>query len=223
MTEMKTKPNALCKNGSALKLCLVALMLLSATEAVAQEPSPKDRHLLLSVFNSGTQLPGNFITLPIHPGVSAGIEFAHNRSTINRWFQTAKLGMLYHQYSQTAVQLYSEGGYRRSVWRGLTAELRMGLGYLHSVTDVPLFKLNSEGTYRRGSKFGRPQFMAGGALGMGYTFHKSAHPWRVQVDYQFYVQTPFINEYVPLLPVNVLHVGGAIPLSVFKKHKVANN
>ncbi|HSI78074.1 MAG TPA: hypothetical protein VK957_19410 [Lunatimonas sp.] len=220
---MKTKPRLKWQNGFVLTICLSILTLLSGTETIAQEQMPKDRHLLLSVFNSGTQLPGNFITLPIHPGVSAGIEFAHNRSTVNRWFQTAKLGMLYHQYSQTAVQLYSEGGYRRSVWRGLSAELRIGLGYLHSFTDVPIFKLNSEGTYRQVSKFGRPQFMAGGALGMGYTFRKAAHPWRIQLDYQFYVQTPFINEYVPLLPVNVLHVGGAVPLSVFKKHKRANN
>jgi hypothetical protein len=214
---MKEKPIAICEKGLTVKLCLLLMVLHSATTTMAQDHSPKDRHLLLSVFNSGTQLPGNFITVPVHPGVSAGIEFAHNRSTVNRWFQTARLGLLHHQYSQTAVQLYSEGGFRRSVWRGLSAEVRVGLGYLHSFTDVPIFKLKSEGTYKRVSKFGRPQFMTGGALGMGYTFHKSAHPWRLQVDYQFYVQTPFINEYVPLLPVSALHVGSAIPLSVFKK------
>jgi len=214
---MKEKPIAICEKGLTVKLCLLLMVLHSATTTMAQDHSPKDRHLLLSVFNSGTQLPGNFITVPVHPGVSAGIEFAHNRSTVNRWFQTARLGLLHHQYSQTAVQLYSEGGFRRSVWRGLSAEVRVGLGYLHSFTDVPIFKLNSEGTYKRVSKFGRPQFMTGGALGMGYTFHKSAHPWRLQLDYQFYVQTPFINEYVPLLPVSALHVGSVIPLSVFKK------
>lgn len=220
---MKTEGNAMGTIGFVLKLGLIFLVLLSASEAIAQEPTPKERHLLLSVFNSGTQLPGNFITVPIHPGVSAGIEFAHNRSTINRWFQTAKLGLLHHQYSQTAVQLYSEAGFRRFVWRGLSAEFRAGIGYLHSFTDVPIFKLNSEGTYRQVSKFGRPQFMASGAFGMGYTFLKAAHPWRLQVDYQFYVQTPFINEYVPLLPVNVLHLGGTIPFSVFIKKNPATN
>jgi len=221
--EMKTNPKAKCINRYAAKLCLITMALLSATGALAQNQTQKEKHLLLSAFNSGTQLPGNFITLPIHPGISAGIEFAHNRSTVNRWFQTAKLGILYHQYSQTAVQLYSEGGFRRSVWRSLSAELRIGAGYLHSFSDVPIFRLNPEGSYRQVSKFGRPQFMTGGALGLGYTFHKATHPWRLQMDYQFYVQLPFINEYVPLLPVNVLHIGGAIPLSVFKKQKASNN
>jgi len=220
---MNNESNSAHKNGFTLKLCLIFMGLYCATGAIAQQQPPKDKHLLLSFFNSGTQPPGSFFTRPIHPGISGGIEFAHNRSEINRWFQTAKLGILYHQYSQTAVQLYSEVGYRRSVWRGLSAEFRIGAGYLHSFTDVPIFRLNSEGTYEQVSKFGRPQFMTGAALGLGYTFHKASHPWRLQLDYQFYVQMPFINEYVPLLPVNALHLGGAIPLSVFKKQKNINH
>lgn len=219
---METKLNFKCKHRFTFIFYLMILLLHFATSAPAQEQAPKDRHLLFSVFNSGTLLPGNFFTLPIHPGVSAGMEFAYNRNTVNRWFQTVKIGLLHHQYSQTAVQLYSEGGFRRSVWRGVSAELRLGVGYLHSFTDVPIFKLNSEGTYRQVSKFGRPQFMAGAALGLGYTFHKASHPWRLQLDYQFYMQAPFINEYVPLLPVNALHLGCAIPLSVFRKRKTVN-
>lgn len=203
-------------------LFLMYLLLFSATRTEAQEQVPKDKYLLFSLFNSGTQLPGNFFTLPIHPGVSAGMEFAYNRNPVNRWFQTAKLGTLHHQYSQTAVQLYTEGGFRRSVRRGISAEFRLGLGYLHSFTDVPIFKLGTDGYYSQVSKFGRPQFMTSSAIGLGYTFLKAKNPWRIQLDYQFYLQTPFINEYVPLLPVNALHVGCAIPVSVLKKTKGVN-
>lgn len=219
---MNVKRNVKFKNGLTLLLFEMCLLLLFANSSVAQDQGPKDRHLLFSVFNSGTQLPGSFFTMPIHPGISTGMEFAYNRSTVNRFFQTAKLGVLHHQYSQTAFQLYTEGGFRRSIWRGISAELRLGVGYLHSFTDVSIFKLGSDGTYSQVSKFGRPQFMASSAIGLGYTFSRATHPWRLQLDYQFYLQTPFINEYVPLLPVSLLHIGCAIPISVFNKSKGVN-
>jgi hypothetical protein len=212
----------MCKKGCKLVLLLLPLMLLLSSRASAQEPTPKERHLLFSVYNSGTQLPGSFLSLPLHPGVSAGMEFAYNRSELNRWFQTAKLGLLYHQYSQTALQLYSEGGYRRAIWRGTSAEMRLGAGYLHSFTDVEIFELDPDGTYARVSRFGRPQFMAGAALGLGYTFQKAAHPWRLQLDYQFYLQMPFVNQYVPMLPVTAVHLGCAVPLTAFQRPSASN-
>lgn len=213
---MSKKSNLCSKFTWSFFLCL-ALCLGSRLEA--QEKLQKERFLLFSVFNSGTQLPGNIFTLPIHPGATVGMEFAHNRNPVNRWFQTAKVGILYHQYSQTAVQVFTEGGYRRSIWQGFSVELRLGVGYLHSFTDVPIFKLGPDGNYNQVSRLGRPQFMASSALGIGHTFLNAKHPWRLQLDYQFYLQTPFINEYVPLLPVNALHLGCAIPVSVLKRNK----
>ena len=213
---MCTKPHLSPKVTWLILLC-TSLCLCFRLEA--QENIPKERFLLFSAFNSGTQLPGNFFTLPIHPGATVGMEFAHNRNPVNRWFQTAKVGVLYHQYSQTAVQVFTEGGYRRAIWRGFSAELRLGVGYLHSFTDVAIFKLGADGNYSQVSRLGRPQFMASSAIGIGHTFLNAKNPWRLQLDYQFYLQMPFINEYVPLLPVNALHLGCAIPVSVFKRNK----
>jgi hypothetical protein len=59
--------------------------------------------------------------------------------------------------------------------------------------------------------------MAGVALGISYTQQKAANPLRFFVDYQFYMQMPFVKSYVPLMPNTLLHVGVGVPFSMFKK------
>jgi hypothetical protein len=168
----------------------------------------------VSVFNLGTQLPGSVFTTPVHPGISAGAEFRYNRSAGNQWFQTAKFGLSYHQYVQTAVQLYSEAGYRRSIWRGTAAEIRLGAGYLHAFSNTEVFKWK-DGTYDKKANLGRAQFMASSALGLSYLCKNNPEKPRVFVDYQFFLQMPFVKSYVPLLPNTALHAGVALPFSFF--------
>ncbi|MDX1910656.1 MAG: hypothetical protein SFV22_04175 [Saprospiraceae bacterium] len=170
--------------------------------------------LVLSLFNLGTQLPGSgtlgIFTTPIHPGISAGTEFSYNRHPLNHFFQTAKLGLYYHQYVQTGIQLYSEAGYRRFIWRGTAAELRLGAGYLHAIAGTEVFKLK-DGAYKKTANLGRPQFMGSGAFGLSYTLQKGERPPRFFLDYQFFLQMPFVKSYVPLEPNVALHLGVAFP------------
>jgi hypothetical protein len=170
--------------------------------------APKERQLLFSVFSTATQLPPTVITTPLHLGGTVGAEFRYNRQPLNQLFQTAKLGVSYHQYAQTAVQLYSEFGYRRMVWQGLGAEIRAGAGYLHTFPATEIFKLDN-GRYTQKRNFGRPQVMAGAALGLNYALPGNTWIRRVFVDYQFFLQMPFVKNYVPLLPNTVLHLGVA--------------
>lgn len=191
---------------------------LPAQNTAGPEPTKaKKWPLVVSIFNTGTQLPGSgtagVFTLPVHPGLSAGTEFRYNSSAKNQWFQTAKLGFSRHQYVQTAIQLYSEAGYRRAIWRGTGAELRLGAGYLHSIPATEQFKIK-DGVYKEKTRWGRPQLMASGAFGLSYTVQKRQNPPRFFLDYQFYLQLPFVKSYVPLLPNTALHVGVALP--VFK-------
>lgn len=171
---------------------------------------------IVSVFNAGTLLPGSgFITTPLHPGVSAGAEFPYNMSLKNRWFQTARLGVSYHQYVQTSVQIYSEAGYRRSIWQGTAIEMRLGAGYLHAFSNTAVFKLK-DGVYKQKTNLGRPQLMASSAVGLSYRSPKKTDAPRFFLDYQFFLQLPFVKSYVPLLPNTALHVGVAFPFSLFK-------
>ena len=198
---------------------LVFLLVLSCAlfEDLVAQQAPKQRNYLASVFNAATQLPGgSFISLPVHLGATVGAEFRYNRRPKNQLFQTAKLGFSHHRYVQNTLQLYSEFGYRRAIWQGTAAELRLGGGYLHAIPATEIFELDGN-TYRRKANLGRPQAMAGAALGLSYTQQKQTKPLRFFLDYQFYLQMPFVKQYVTLLPNTLLHVGVAAPFSIFNK------
>lgn len=188
------------------------LFLLIGSERFAQAQNaapPVKRPLLLSVFQQSAQLPfsGDMFVV-LHPGLDVGTEFYYNKNQRRQWFQTAKLGVWNHHYVQTGIQLYSEAGYRHLFWQGLGAELRLGVGYLHSVPGTEYFELKN-GAYVSKSRFGRPQFMGSAAAGVSYTLSNSL---RFSLDYQFFLQMPFINKYVPMAPGTALHLGVAWPL-----------
>lgn len=197
-------------------LLMLSCWLIAAPNASAQK-APKARNYLVSVFNAATQLPsGNIFPTPMHLGFTAGAEFRYNRKPKYQWFQTAKLGFSHHRYVQSTIQLYSEFGYRQVIVRGLAVELRAGGGYLHAIPATEIFTLKGD-TYKKKTNLGRPQAMAGGAFGFSYTQEKAVKPLRFFVDYQFYLQMPFVKSYVPLLPNALLHVGVGAPFSIFKK------
>lgn len=197
-------------------LVLVVLLLCSAG-LQAQEKAPRQRHLLLSVSTAATQLPpGRVLSLPLHPGVNAGMEFRYNRSALNHFFQTAQVGFWRHRYVQSGIQLYTEVGYRRVIWRGLGAEARLGGGYLHAIPANEVFQL--DGTqYATKRKFGRPQAMAGVAMALSYALPGGSRAPRLFLEDQFYLQLPFVKQYVTLLPNTVLRFGAAIPFSTIQQ------
>ncbi|MCC7465279.1 MAG: hypothetical protein IT261_03365 [Saprospiraceae bacterium] len=199
----------------AVGFVLLLFGLCAPLTASAQQPT-RYRYAMASVFNAATQLPiGQFLSTPVHLGGTAGAEFRYNNHPANQWFQTAKLGFSYHQYVQSTIQLYSEAGYRRAIWKGTAAEFRLGAGYLHAIPATEIFTLK-EGQYKRKTNFGRPQVMAGAALGLSYTQQNATHPLRFFLDYQFYLQMPFVKSYVPLLPNTLLHLGVGVPFTIFK-------
>ncbi|MCB9273274.1 MAG: hypothetical protein H6564_04490 [Lewinellaceae bacterium] len=171
--------------------------------------------VVLSVYNNATLLPGagklGVWGTPVHPGLTVGTEFYYRRTAHGRWLQTANLAYHYHQYALHSIQLYSEAGYRHLFRNQLDAEARLGLGYLHSIPDSKIYELDEEGAYRERTNLGRPQGMASLAIGMGYAFQGPRAP-RIFLLYRFYIQVPFVNEYVPVLPNTALHLGVALPV-----------
>ena len=201
---------------ASIFMALLGLVFLPPSPAGAQNSStPVKKPLVVSLFNLGTQLPGSGVlgvfTTPVHPGLSVGTEFRYNHSLQNQFFQTAKLAVSYHQYVQTSVQLLSEAGYRRGIWRGTQAEFRLGAGDLHAFSGTEVFKAK-DGVYAQKTNWGRPQFMASGTLGVGYQLPNGVNSPRFFLEYQFFLQMPFVKSYVPLAPNTALHVGVAIPM-----------
>lgn len=174
--------------------------------------------LRITLFDNATLLPGSdqWIVwgLPVHPGISGGTEFSYRHWRHASIFQSVVVGYQYHRYIQHTVQLYSEFGYRYALRWPLDLEARLGAGYLHAIPAAQIFKLNNNGEYVRKNGLGRPQAMAGLALGLGFRLPRD---WKVLLAYQFYVQMPFVKSYVPVLPNTALHAGVQFPLFHRKK------
>jgi hypothetical protein len=186
---------------------------LSLASSLSAQPSNNGPvlPLITSVFNQATLLPGSGgVFQRPHLGISVGTAFSYNKSPVNQWFQTAKLAVARHQYVQTSVQLFTELGYRRHLWQGIGLEGRLGGGYLHSIPATEVFVYSSS-SYQEKSKWGRPQAMVSTALGINYLIPGNSGT-RVFVDYQFFLQMPFINQYVPLVPNIAWHAGTSVPL-----------
>ena len=206
--------------GAIKILYAIIPLIFSSVQGFSQLPDlAEKRPLLLSVFSTGTQLPGGGVLgvfpVPVHPGLCAGTEFRYNRHLQRQWFQTVKVAVSYHRYVQTAVELYSEAGYRQMIWRGTGAEFRLGGGYLHAIPAAEIFRLRN-GVYEKKTNFGRAQAMLSAALGLSYAPPALHNKMRFFLDYQFFLQMPFVKQYVPLLPNTALHAGVAFPFFTVK-------
>ena len=198
-----------------MKKLLLLASLLWLLPLASRAGDTLRRPLNISLYNNATLLPGagklGLWGVPVHPGVMLGTEFYYRRAEKHQWLQTANLAYHYHQYALHSLQLFSEAGYRRFFAKTLDAEARLGLGYLHAIPDAEIYKLDDAGVYQRQRNYGRPQGILSLAIGLGYTF-PGASGLRAQLAYRFYLQAPFVNEYVPILPNTALHLGVSLPL-----------
>lgn len=190
-----------------MKYFFFSVMLLPLFSAA----QPSSLPLSISLSNNGTSLPGagyaGVFSKTVHPGITLGTYHLYRKKDKSELFQTAKLGYFYHRHAQHAVQLYSELGYRYLTKGGFYGEGLLGLGYLHSFADVQQFTWK-DGQYVKKANLGRPQFMASCSIGAGYDLQAGSKlPVRLFLQYQFWMQTPFVNKYVPLLPNAALHIG----------------
>lgn len=174
----------------------------------------------LSCFNNGTFMPGKgalgIWSPTLHPGLSLGTRFYYRAKEKSQLFQTAKLGYFYHRHAQHGIQLYTELGYRYKFSPAWYVEPKLGLGYLLSIPAMQVFAFK-DGAYQKQAFKGRHQFMGGLDLSLGYSFQQRAKiPLDIFLGYQFWVQSPFVNKYVPVLPNNSVHIGG---IYYFKRAK----
>ncbi len=167
-----------------------------------------------SVFTNGTALPGQgyagMISKTVHPGIDLGVRYNYHPAKQDGLFQTLKIGGFYHRHAQTGIRLFTETGYRIRITKAIYAEGLIGAGYLHMIPDVEQFKWTSEG-YTRKKGIGRAQLMTTASLAAGYTLPV---PKDVQffIQYQFWLQAPFVKKYVPVLPNSAFHIGIHYPL-----------
>ena len=181
-------------------LILVALMgVLHLTVLQAQQT------FTVSIFNNALSLPGGSFSSPFHPGVDVGWVLPIREG--KRWDQMLILraGYYHQRLVHHGLQAYGEYTWRYKIVEGLAAEGAAGLGYIHTLEQHDIFKLQSDGTYKQVGQWGKPHGQASFALGI--SFSPPEWPVRPFLTYRFRVLTPFVNEYVPVLPATSLHIG----------------
>jgi len=153
-----------------------------------------------------------------HPGITLSTGFNWKEKPKHNWMQSFKAGYFSHRFVQHSVMFYSEFGYRYKVGKwGFSAAF--GAGYLHMIPATQQFTMNSNGDWEKKKLKSRPQALISLSLGIDYKITPSGI--RSFIRYQNMLQTPFVPEYVPLLPYNVLHLGLTIPIRVLKGGKNA--
>jgi hypothetical protein len=183
--------------------------------AMAQDSTNKNKrrfdHFSIAFTNNHSAYPFSSFSQLLagtwHPGVELGTGFNWSVKKKHDWYQEFKLGYFYHQFIQHGIPLYTNFGYRYKFSQHWRAQAGLGLGALFSFPDHDRYKLNSNGNYEKISGV-RLQGMFVFNLGAGYQFARTKkHPLEAFITYQQRIQTPYVPNYVPLLPYNSLMFG----------------
>ena len=199
------------------KIALILVLFLIGNVLCAQ-PSQRSKEISVSLLNNGIAIPfsgkAGVIHSPIHPGFTIGYTRSANRSRLHQFTLTYKFGYVFQHRVQHAIQLYPEIGYRLQTRIGIGLNAAFGLGYMHSFPDHEQFKLNSKGEYERYGRAGRPSAFGSFTLGLGYDLEKiSKLPLYPFINYQIWMQSPYVRSYVPVLPNAALHIGAVYKLT----------
>jgi hypothetical protein len=196
----------------------------------------KSKPFSVSLFNNATLLPPASLTAvfnqPVHPGIAFSYEFGWretiksplfrnintytlggNRVYTGKWFQNVGLSWFYHRYVNHAVLLTSQAGYRRYI-RKFSAEISLHAGYMHAFSLTERAVIQPDGSYSVKKGIGKPQFVTGAGVGIGYDAGYHYNIRRIFINYDFRLQMPFIDSYVPILPNGLLSVG--LQFTLFK-------
>ena len=191
-----------------MKKLLVILIL--AIPGMMTGQAWKADPISVSVFNNATMLPPASLAAtfnqPIHFGVTAAYEFGWKEAEKHKWFQNAGISYWYHRFVDQAFLLNTQAGYRWMIC-GFSMEGYLQAGYMHSFYLTARAVQEPDGSYTAKKGAGKPQFMAGAGIGLGYDFGKEGHIRRVILNYDVRMQMPFVKGYVPLLPNGALGIG----------------
>jgi len=191
-----------------MKKAILFLILFMPVALSAQ--SWKSKPIAISVFNNATMLPPASLTAtfnqPIHPGLAASYEFGWKETDKHKWFQNAGISYMYHRFVYQAILLNSQAGYRWKINK-FSLEGYLQAGYMHAFYLTDRAVLQDDGTYIAKKGFGKPQFITGAGIGIGYNFGDENRIRRVFLNYDVRLQMPFVKSYVALLPNGALGLG----------------
>jgi len=191
-----------------MKKVLVIIFLALPGLMIGQ--SWKANPISISVFNNATLLPPASLIAtfnqPIHLGITAAYEFGWKDAMKHKWFQNAGISYMYHRYVYQAIFLNTQGGYRWKI-NDFSVEGYLQAGYMLAFYLTDRAIMQSDGTYIVKQGAGKPQFIVGAGIGLGYDLGKDEHIRRIFLGYDIRMQIPFVKSYVPVLPNGALYIG----------------
>lgn len=200
------------------KKCYLIFFILAAV-LVSQGQTAKNskpKYLKVAVSNSHAAKPfGSFTSLfyrDFHPGVDIAYESILKNKTRRVWFYEARMGYMFHQWVQHNVALYGNVGYRHELIPSWFGEIKLGGGYQHSISNSKVYKITGSDGLKKKKNLGRSQAIANFSVATSKKLSRASDIY-LFLEYRQQIQTPFIKEYVPVLPYNSMLLGLKIPLT----------
>jgi hypothetical protein len=196
-----------------MKPRIYLLAFLFCFSSLQAQTSGKDHYYSLAVSNAHTAKPfENFSSLfykDFHPGFEGGYGSILKTAKKHVLFAELKLSYLFHRWVQHNIALNLFGGYGYKLNSSWTAAIKFGGGYQASIPTGKVFRITENGPEEKGHAL-RSQFTAN----LGFIVDKriTSTGTKLFMEYRQIIQTPFVKEYVPLLPYNQILIGLTFPV-----------
>ena len=194
-----------------MRVLLVLTLLAGANLLQAQATKPASFKFGLT--NSQTARPfAKFSALfysPFHPGFEFGYLKTERIRRKSRWEYEPAISYTFHRWVQHNIAFVINQYYRQDLPAGFKVSARLGAGYQLSIPTSTVYRITNEGIKPKGFA-GRSQFTFNAAVGIDRQLGTKG--MMIGLLYQQKIQTPFVRNYVPLLPYNSMMVSCTIPV-----------
>ena len=162
-----------------------------------------------------------FTTLSFqNQGLDINLEMIRNRNRTVSLLYNSSLSWYYHEQFANAFLLdFAIGCKIKPKSSGIFFNADIGLGYQLSLNPVYMYELDDNGEYVQDKFVGRSSLVIPVSAKLGYKFQKMKFPVSLFVKYKWIVQTPYIDDVVPIVPHGTLHFGLGIGLNSISKNK----
>ncbi|WP_339787387.1 hypothetical protein [uncultured Imperialibacter sp.] len=196
------------------KVLLISCLLLAimgcrhATEA-QQLPSLKVSVLCQGFGHSLSGVPNPSLSY----GLRVGTEWSYFTKGIFSVGQDVNLGWYVHKRMQNSLMVSTAPTIRLATKGGFEAYFSLGAGKAVNLMAQTGYKDNGDGTFTREHHAFYSPWLLTGSLGIGYNLGK-----RSNLNMAVFAETQTIaelvrNQYTPVFPHHLLHIGARIPFS----------
>jgi hypothetical protein len=186
------------------KIIFTLVVVLFSASLFGQKSFP----LTIAVGNESTAVPySRFFTSPVHPTLQVGTEFLYKDGPHFRFYQTANVGYIFHNYLYQGYYLNTEVAYDYMFSFGLSLKSRFGIGFLHTFATQEEYQLEN-GEYVSGPDWGNARLMPSLSIGLGYHLMKdSENPPEIFLLYTSWIEYPYSPGFIPVMTHITLQLG----------------